>query len=63
MHHQTVSNATIQVGSTTPVPEFNLGLEITVFAARSIFIEGNYRSHARTIVKEMIAGDIGCVNR
>jgi hypothetical protein len=35
LDYQTVSNATIQVGSATPVPEFNLGLGITVFAALS----------------------------
>ncbi|MGD0178094.1 MAG: hypothetical protein ABSA50_08430 [Candidatus Bathyarchaeia archaeon] len=33
--YQRVSNATIQVGSATPVPEFNLGLGIIVFAALS----------------------------
>ena len=35
LDYQTVSNATIQVGSATPVPEFNLGLGIIVFAALS----------------------------
>ena len=34
----TLTNATIQVGSATPVPEFNLGMGIIVFAALSAAI-------------------------
>jgi len=35
LDYQTIGNATIQVGSATPVPEFNLGSGIIVFAALS----------------------------
>jgi hypothetical protein len=35
LDYQTVNNATIQVGGATPVPEFNLGWGIIVFATLS----------------------------
>jgi hypothetical protein len=66
LDYEAVSNATIQVGSATPVPEFYLDLGMTVFAALSAaviivrtrretgkgFVKG-----VRTRVKEMGAGE------